>query len=116
MRPMLSAFPLAKWFLRLVLPVIYYFTYKNIILEWNFTDITYLIIFGLSLFSILLLLGGFSKNSSLTVISALLLFIFAILFIIMDKEKTNLIISIFTFVIAFFFMTAGNRKVNFDRY
>jgi len=73
MKPILSTFPFSKWMLRITLLVFLYFFKKDFILQWNFTDVNYLIYFALAIFSILLFLGGLGRKSSLTVISGLII-------------------------------------------
>jgi succinate-acetate transporter protein len=93
-----------------------FFVYKEQIMTFNFKDINFLVIFGLAIFTVLLFIGGFSKNSSLTIISGILIMLFAILLIIIDmKEVMSIVTGSVFFSIGFLFVTTGNRKANLSR-
>ena len=106
MKPVKGALKIAKWILRLSLLLFLYFEYKEFILKWDFNNIEYITILGISVFSILLFFGGFLKKSSLSVISGLLLLLFGIVKIIIAVEIEP---EMFFFIaIGFYFFTSGN--------
>lgn len=116
MKPILSTFPLSRWLMRISLIVILYLFKKDFILQWDFTNVNYLIYFAITFFSILLLFGGFGRNSSLSVISGLLIFILGILLLFVNgKTPENILIGIDSIIIGFFFLSIGNRRTNFNR-
>ncbi len=113
---MISAFPVSKFIMRLMLVLLLIIVYKDLIMTWNFKDIQYLVIFGLTLFSILLFFGGFSKNSSLTIISGILIVLFGILLLLLDiQEQMSVVIATVSIATGFLFITTGNRKANLSR-
>ncbi len=116
MKPILSSFPLSKWLLRITMLVLIYLFKKDFILQWDFKDVNYLVYFALTIFSVLLIFGGFGRNSSLTVISGLIIFLLGILLLILDtKTQLNLFLGIDAIVLGFFFLSIGNRRTRFDR-
>lgn len=116
MKPAISMFPFAKWITRIFLPFLFYYVYKNELATWQFQDIHYLIIFGLSIFSVLLLLGGFFRKSTLTIVASILLLIFGVIFIIIDgKTQISFIMSSLSMIWGLLFMSMGNRSSNMQK-
>jgi len=116
MKPIVGIFPFSKWITRLFLAFLFYIVYKDQLFTWQFNDIHYLIIFGLSIFSILLILGGLVRNSTLTIISAILLLIFGIIFLILEsKDQISFIMSTISIVWGLLFISMGNRSTNMQK-
>ncbi len=116
MKPLVGLFPFSKWVARLTLPVILYLVYQKTMFSFNFKDVNYLIYFGLFVFSILLVLGGFFRKSTLTVISSILLFLFGILLLVVDfSNQMSMIIGTLSIIWGLLFMTMGNRSTNMQK-
>jgi hypothetical protein len=102
--------PVADWLLRLVPALFLYIFLKNMLLTWNFQSIAYLIVFGISIFAILLIIGGFSKQHTLTMVSGLMIMVLSILLIFLDfKKSDSVIFGMAFFAIGFYFLASGNR-------
>ena len=116
MKPIVGLFPFAKWVTRLTLPVILYLVYQKTMFSFNFKDVNYLIYFGLFIFSILLVIGGFFRKSTLTVVSAILLFLFGVLLLVVDiSNQMSIIIGSLSIIWGLLFMTMGNRSTNMQK-
>lgn len=116
MKPAVGFFPFIKWITRLFLPFLFYYVYKNELFTWQFQQVHYLMIFGLSLFSVLLLIGGFFRKSNLTIVSSWLLIIFGVIFIIIDwKVQIDVIMSSLSIIWGLLFMSIGNRVSNLQK-
>lgn len=115
MKPIKTFALIASWSLRisilLFMIAMYWGDFKNI----NFQHLTAytLIVFVFCLFGILLFIGGFQKNASLTVISAIVVFLIAIYFLVTTYSGSilniNFLIYIFPFSIALYFVSNGNN-------
>lgn len=111
MKPLKSLEPLSKWLLRagvLLFVIIHYWdTFK----QFEIHNIYNLLILLFFLFGVLLFIGGFRKNGSLTVISGLLIFAISAYFVIrgfngvFDKD---LLFFIFPASTGLFFLSKGN--------
>ncbi len=110
MKPVKGTIPFAKWLLRLApLFIIYLISFK-VIKTWNFSDINYLILLGLAVFSVLLIIGGFTRKHSLTVISGLLIFILGIIQLILNLDNAaSISFALIFIIIGFFFVSNGNK-------
>ncbi|HDQ16448.1 MAG TPA: hypothetical protein ENN45_05260 [Bacteroidetes bacterium] len=108
MKPVKSALPLAKWLFRIAILTFISYHYKEEILTWNFKNLEYITILGITFFAILLFIGGFLKSSSISVISGLLIFLLAILKLILDYPD-GLNTEMFLFIVlGFYFFASGN--------
>jgi hypothetical protein len=107
MKPVKALSPVAKWLFRLTLLSIIYFAYKDLLIESDFKNINYIIILGISFFSLLLFIGGFLTKSSLTVISGLIIFLLATIKLVLDLPDINTLMIIFI-SLGFYFLTTGN--------
>ncbi len=111
MKPMKGAIGFSKWLLRLAPAFIISYQFLEDILTWDFTEINYLLKFGLAVFSLLLIIGGFSRKHGLTIISGLLIAILAIVLLILNLDDVAIFtLSILFFVLGFFFVTNGNKS------
>ncbi|MBN2891416.1 MAG: hypothetical protein JXL97_06090 [Bacteroidales bacterium] len=107
MKPLKAALPIGKWMLRLSLVLFIYYVYKDTILSFEFKNLEYITILGLSVFVLLLFIGGFLKNNSLSVISGLLIFILSTIKLVLGLP--GLEAEMFMFIaIGFYFMASGN--------
>lgn len=112
MKPLKGIVPLAMWLMRIAILLFVYVAFFESINLLNFKVLEFYISAAFTLFSVLLLVGGFLKTSSLTVISALFLFILSI-YKIVDISSGGLGLTLAMFglfaTISLFFMAAGNK-------
>jgi hypothetical protein len=112
MHPVKSLIPVAKWLLRFsAIAIIYTIGFLDKALTFTFNSPEYLMSLLYSIIAILLVVGGFQKNSKLTVISGLLLILICVvdLFVIDSFTVPSLIASIPLASIGFYFMARGNQ-------
>lgn len=109
MKPLKNALPLAKWILKFALILFAYLSFYDKILTWDFSNIHYIIVLGITFFIFLITIGSFFKASRLTVISALIVLLLSIIEIIIsfkDFDKSFILLA----AISFYFITIGNNK------
>lgn len=75
MKPMKILLPLALWLLRSSLVILAYGIFFNEVISFSLSGIHYFVAAGFLFFSVLLFIGGFLKKPTLTVFSALVVFI-----------------------------------------
>ena len=115
MKPLKSLGIISRWFLRtsILLFVIALFFPIAKQINFNHLSVYVLLAFIYCLFGILLFIGGFHKNSSLTVISSLIVFLISVYFIVSNYGASILdfkfIIYMFPLSISLFFMANGNN-------
>lgn len=101
---------MAKWLLRIALAVLVYERYFDLLLNFDFSSVPWLISLLMVLFTVLLLAGGFAKKASLTVISGLLVALLSVIMIFFDGVDLGSIAThIAPAAIGFYFMARGNR-------
>lgn len=111
MEPVKSFLPFAKWLLRIALGVIIYTRYMDTALTFTFDTAAYFISTLLVIFGALIIAGGFTKKSDLTVISGLLVFLLALIMIFIDGfSLTRLITNFPASAMGFYFMARGNKS------
>ena len=112
MRPFKNGKFLAQWMMRISLVLFVLFHYWPVFRTLNFTDSEVILSALLIIFSILLLVGGFLTKQSLTVLSALIIFLISVYLVITNFTATLHASFISTFLImsvAFYFFTSGNK-------
>ena len=115
MKPLKSLTNIACWTLRISVLLFMIVLFYPIVKEIDFQSLSLyiLIAFLYFLFGVLLFVGGFQKNSSLTIISAIIVFLISIYFLISKYNGTILsetyLVYIFPFSIALYFMANGNN-------
>jgi len=111
MEPVKSFLPIAKWMLRLALALLIYIRYMDLVLGFSFDSAAYFIAAGLVIFGVLLVAGGFTKKSDLTVVSGLLIFLLALIMVFIDNFSVNRLITHFPVAaMGFYFMARGNKN------
>ncbi len=111
MEPVKSFLPFGKWLLRIALALIIYIRYMDTTLTFSFNSAGYFISALLVIFGVLLLAGGFTKKSDLTVISGLLIFLLALIMIFIDGFTVSRLITHFpASAMGFYFMARGNKN------
>lgn len=109
MKPFKTAVPFAKFLLRLALIAFIYKFYYDIFATFKFNSVLYFISFAMVLFGVLLLLGTFFKNNTLTVLSGLLIFLISVYMTFTGGFSfDNLLIQIVPISIGFYFFARGN--------
>ena len=110
MEPMKSLVPFAKWLLRITLAVVVYGLYFERLLDFDVSSVPWLISLLMVLFTVLLLVGGFTKRSSLTVISGLVVALLSVVMIFFDGiDLASFSSHIAPAAIGFYFLARGNK-------
>ncbi len=110
MEPVKSFLPFGKWLLRIALAMIIYNQYMDTALTFSFNSAGYFLSAFLVIFGALLLIGGVTKKSDLTVVSGLLIFLLALIMIFIDGFTINrLLIHFPVSAMGFYFMVRGNK-------
>ena len=105
---------LGNWLLRIALGMYFYFIYFDLFTTFNTSSLHFYLAGFYLLFGLLLLIGGFFHNDSLTVFSGLLLFLLSIFGVISIQWVNNLISAdtadyYLIIAISFYFLTKGNK-------
>jgi len=109
MKPVKSLVPLAKWLLRIAAAVIGYVVFLDLALTFSFNDTNYFLALAMVICIVLLLVGGFLKTSSLTVISGLLILLLSVILMFVQGISIDTVMGNFTTAaIGFYFMARGN--------
>jgi len=111
MKPINFLIPIANWALRILPALILYLLFKDLLWSKDFNSVRYLMFFGIAICSILLVIGGFSKTHTLTILSGLFMLIFAIFISVLDNySTTNIAYSSLLGILGLYFFANGNRK------
>ena len=111
MKPVKSLVPLAKWLLRIAaLGIVYKAGHFDTVLTLSFKGFSFFVSMALTILVVLLIIGGFLKKSSMTVISGLLILIVSllVLFIQTGFSIPGLLSVLPLAAIGFYFMARGN--------
>jgi hypothetical protein len=111
MKPVKSLVPLAKWLLRIAaIGIVYKSGDFATALTLSFKGISYFFSLAFVVFVVLLFIGGFLKNSNLTVLSGLLLLGLSllVLFVQIGFSIPGLLSILPIATIGFYFMARGN--------
>jgi len=113
MKPIKNIEPLSKWLLRISLVAYIFFTYFDNVKMFDFHNVNYIINLLYLFFAVLLLLGGFGKNATLTIISGIVLSIISMYkiyntFSINDLLNPTIYLYLILFAIGLFFVSRGN--------
>src|SRR4030042_1598766 len=111
MKPLKSTTPLARWLLRLSLVVFIFFTYFGTFKNFDFNSLEFYFASVYVIFGALLFIGGFLSKSSLTVISAFILFLLSVYLLIKSFSGDigeHLLEYLLPASIAFYFLSTGN--------
>ena len=113
MKPIKNLEPAAKWILRIAVVAYIIFTYRNEVMTFNFKSVTYIINLLYVIFAALLLLGGFGKNATLTIISGIVISLISaykiyISFSLNDLANPSIYLFFALFGIGLLFTSKGN--------
>ncbi|HQI45433.1 MAG TPA: hypothetical protein PLC59_05205, partial [Bacteroidales bacterium] len=113
MKPVKGLIPFAIWLIRLTIVFFIFTEFLKPLKTFNFTSIRFYASIAFYLFASLLLIGGFMKKPSITVLSGLMLFLASVYEIII-RSSSGILSEIAQFsviaTISFYFFTAGNKK------
>jgi len=110
MEPLKSLVPFAKWLLRITLGLAVYSIHFSRVLNFDLSSVNWFISTLITLFAVLLLVGGFLKKSKLTVVSGLILFVLSvIMFFLAEPSLSSGILHSTPAAIGFYFMARGNK-------
>lgn len=116
MRPLKAAVPLAKWLLRLSVAFYLIISFYDGFSGFSLNTLNFWFSAILIVFSVLLVVGGFSRTASMTVISGLVIFLLCIISIFLIYNSNLLFTStefsvlglILPAAIGFYFFSRGN--------
>jgi len=113
MKPWKFAIPLANWLLRLSLAAYLIIFYWGVLTGFHLGTLTFWVSAIYILFAVLLLFGGLASDQSLTVVSALVIFLLSLLMVFLNLDGTfkyDIFPYLFSAVVGFYFVTRGNRS------
>jgi hypothetical protein len=111
MKPVKSLVPLAKWLLRIAaLGIVFKSGHFSTVIGLSFQGISFYFSLAFSILAVFLFVGGFLKNSNLTVMSGLLLLVLCIVVLLVQIGLSiSGVLSILPLAaIGFYFMARGN--------
>ena len=109
MNPIKSLVPIAKWFLRVSVAIILYDYYFKLFEKFSFNSLEYIIAFVLIVSAVAIIVGGFMKKNTLTVISGLAICVLSVIMIFVDGFEFDIMLKHFVPAsIGFYFMARGN--------
>lgn len=112
MKPFKSGIAFSKWLMRIAILALTSVVYYSAFETFNLRDLDFIIAAAFLLFSVLLIIGGFLRKSSLTVISALLLLILSVFELITKYSgglKSSYAVYFLVIAISFYFISKGNE-------
>mgnify|MGYP006281143249 FL=1 len=112
MRPARILLPLSTFLMRLGAAFYIYLTHFDQILDPNFQQFRFYLSSIFIIFGLLLIFGAFARKQTLTVLSALVLFLLSLYEVITyaGSVETLSFVSLALFgTVAFFFLTNGNK-------
>ena len=110
MKPVKSLVPLSRWLLRLAAASIIYAGYFNIAIGFSFSGLGYFIALCMVVLGVMLVIGGITKDSTLTVVSGGLILLFCIIQLLaVNGFSLNGLAGFLPLAaISFYFMAGGN--------
>lgn len=112
MKPIHSVLPAAHWLMRITLAIILLFLQWPAIKTVNFQQTNDIISFTYVMSGVLLFIGGFIKNSILTIISAAIIFLITLYFLYLYFPRElhlGYLIYFWPLSISLFFLANGNE-------
>ena len=113
MKPLKFLLPLFRWVMRISLVLYAYVMYFDVIAGFQFGNLGYFVALIFSLFSVLLLVGGLLRDSSITVISALILMLlelYQLTYSVNPSVSHSFAIFLMIMAITGYFLASGNDK------
>lgn len=110
MNPIKSLVPTAKWFLRVTALIIIYNKHFELAATFDFNSLQYFLALLLVIAAIILIVGGFSKNSTMTVFSGMAICIFSVVMMFMNDFDLYVLLDEFVPAsLGFYFLARGNK-------
>lgn len=112
MKPFKATTKLANWLLRIVLIINIYNLHVDHFLNFQFAELSFYISAFLVIFAALLFAGGFFSKPDLTVLSGLIIFMVALLWIVIHYHgdlNNMMMLHLMATVIGFYFLSTGNK-------
>lgn len=110
MKPLKSLAPLAKTLLRITVAILVVSFYFDRLTNPDLTSVYWFISVVIVIFAVLLLVGGFVKKASLTVVSGLIICILSIIMMFIHGIDMNSVVThIAPATLGFFFLARGNK-------
>jgi len=113
MKPARILLPLSTFLMRLGAAFYIYLTYFDRILDPNFQQIHFYLSSIFIIFGLLLVFGAFARKQTLTVLSALVLFLLSLYEVITfsaSPESLSFVSLLLFGTVVFFFVTNGNKS------
>ncbi len=112
MNPFKSGIAVGHWLLRLSIVIYIVFQYIDTLKKFNLKNLDFLVAALMFIFSVLLFIGGFTKKTTLTVITSFAITLILIYISVADFAgffDPALRIRLLLLSIAFYFFTKGNK-------
>lgn len=110
MKPKKGLVPLAKWFLRISVAVLLFNYYFDIFERFSFDSFEYFIAFAMILSAAALIIGGFLKDQTMTVVSGLIICVLSVIMMLVDGFNFDLLLKHFVpAALGFYFLAKGNK-------
>ena len=110
MTPFKSLGPVASWLLRTTLLIIVYQKYFDAIIAFEFDTVSFYISVMMGLSAMLLLVGGITKNSTMTVLNGLFISMLSVIVLIMNGISIDEIMrQIVLISVGLYFFANGNK-------
>ncbi|MCF8303631.1 MAG: hypothetical protein K9I94_10190 [Bacteroidales bacterium] len=114
MKPVKGFVTISRWIMRLALLLFFVLNYGETVLDLNFNEMGFYLSSLFFLFGVLLFVGGFLKEASLTVTSGLVLSILVLYQIIVTYPGAmteSLASKLLLFSVTLYFFASGNNKI-----
>jgi len=112
MKPLNSALPLAHWMMRISMAIMIVYLQWPFIKTVNFQKTDDIISFAYVVGGILLIIGGFLKNSVLTILSASIIFLITLYFLYLhfpSELHLGYLIYMWPLSVSLFYLANGNE-------
>jgi len=111
MKPFKAAVPFSKWLVRLALVVYLIAYYHDTLFYFDLINVSFIFAIAYIFAALCLLIGGFKKESNITVYASLLLLLVIAFNVYLDIGDGffGVIHHVLPFSIAFFYLSNGNK-------
>lgn len=110
MKPKKGLLPLANWLLRISAALILFDYYFSQFERFSFNSLEYFIAFAMIISAAALIIGGFLRKHTVTVVSGLIICLLSVLMILLDGFTFDLFLMHFAPAsLGFYFFARGNK-------
>lgn len=110
MKPKKALAPLAKWLLRISVAILVFDYYFEQFTQFSFDSFEYFIAFAMILSAAALIIGGFMKKHTMTVVSGLIICGLSVIMLLVDGFSFDLLLKhIVPASLGFYFFAMGNK-------